>query len=315
MKYALRRILLLFVTMIAVSFLVFAAFDVLSGDAATSMLGTEATAESVAALRAELHLDAPLFSRYGSWLAGFFTGDLGTSYSYRQPVIELISMKIFITLALSFFSFILIVAVSIPLGILSARFPNNFLGVRIFSNQFFMALPPFFTGIIISWIFGIMLRVFVPGNFPSFSNDFFGASKHLFFASLAVAIPRIAMSTRLFRSTILTEMKKDYVRTAISRGNTRTQVLYRHVLKNSLASTISFLAQTLAEIFAGNIVVEQVFAIPGLGRMLVVSIANRDYPVVQAIVVLLAFWVVVANMAADIVNSAIDPRIRLGGDA
>lgn len=315
MKYALRRILLLFVTMLAVSFLVFAAFDVLSGDAATSMLGTEATAESVAALRAELHLDAPLFSRYGSWLAGFFTGDLGTSYSYRQPVIELISTKIFITLALSFFSFILIVAVSIPLGILSARFPNNFLGVRIFSNQFFMALPPFFTGIIISWIFGIMLRVFVPGNFPSFSNDFFGASKHLFFASLAVAIPRIAMSTRLFRSTILTEMKKDYVRTAISRGNTRTQVLYRHVLKNSLASTISFLAQTLAEIFAGNIVVEQVFAIPGLGRMLVVSIANRDYPVVQAIVVLLAFWVVAANMAADIVNSAIDPRIRLGGDA
>lgn len=315
MKYALRRVLLLFVTMLAVSFLVFAAFDVLSGDAATSMLGTEATAESVAALRAELHLDAPLFSRYGSWLVGFFTGNLGTSYSYRQPVIKLISTKIFITLALSFFSFILIVVVSIPLGILSARFPNNFLGARIFSNQFFMALPPFFTGIIISWIFGIMLRVFLPGNFPSFSNDFFGAAKHLFFASLAVAIPRIAMSTRLFRSTILTEMKKDYVRTAISRGNTRTQVLYRHVLKNSLASTISFLAQTLAEIFAGNIVVEQVFAIPGLGRMLVVSIANRDYPVVQAIVVLLAFWVVAANMAADIVNSAIDPRIRLGGDA
>lgn len=315
MKYAVRRALMLFFTMLIVSFLVFVAFDLISGDPATAMLGTEATPERVAAIRAEMHLDAPLLARYGSWLLGFFTGNLGTSYSYKQPVLDLISPKIAVTFALSVLSFILIVFVSVPLGILSARFMENFWGARVFANQFFMALPPFFTGIIISWIFGIVLRFFMPGNFPGFSADFFGAMKYLFFAAVAIAIPRTAMSTRLFRSTIINEMKKDYVRTAISRGNNRIQVLYRHVLKNSLVSTITFLAQTLAEIFAGSIVVEQVFAIPGLGRMLVASISNRDYPVVQAIVVLLAFWVVTASLISDIANSLIDPRIKFGGDA
>ena len=178
-----------------------------------------------------------------------------------------------------------------------------------------MAVPSFFTGILLSWGFGIVLKWFMPGSFPALGADFPGAVKYLFFAAAAIAVPRIAMAVRMLRGTILTEMRRDYVRTAISRGAARRRVLYRHVLKNSLAPVVTFLAQTMAEIVAAGIVVEQVFLIPGLGRMLVASISNRDYPVVQAIVVILAFWVVLAGTAADIINQRVDPRLRLGGDS
>jgi len=137
--------------------------------------------------------------------------------------------------------------------------------------------------------------------------------RYLFFAAVCLAIPRSAMTVRMMRSTVIGEMEQAYVRTAISRGNDRRSVLNRHVLKNSLVPVVTFLGQTMAELIGGSIVVEQVFGIPGLGRFLVASISNRDYPVVQAIVVILAFWVVITGTAADLINQRIDPRLRLGG--
>ncbi|MDY5613083.1 ABC transporter permease [Dysosmobacter sp.] len=316
MKYAAKRIAMLLLTMVIVSLLAFVAFDLISGDPATAMLGTEATPEKVAALREQLGLNRPLLVRYGEWLLGFFTGDLGVSYSYRQPVWDLIAPKVLVTLYLSGLTFVLIVAVSIPLGLRSARQSGGILdGGRTLMNQLCMAVPPFFTGILLSWLFSTLLKWFVHGRFPSLTEDFGGALKYLFFAALALAIPRIAMTVRMLRSTVQGEMRKDYVRTAISRGNDRGGVLYRHVLKNALVPVVTFLAQTMAEIVASSIVVEQVFAIPGLGRMLVSSISNRDYPTVQAIVVILAFWVVLAGTVADLINQRIDPRLRLGGAA
>lgn len=314
MKYAVKRIAMLLLTMIVVSFLAFAAFSVISGDAALAKLGTEATPERLAALRAEMGLDRPLLVRYGEWLLGFFTGNLGVSYTYHQPVGELLSPKIGVTLLLSLLSFLLIVAVSIPLGVSSARHAGGALdGLQTALNQLCMAVPPFFTGILLSWLFGIMLKWFTPGQLPSLKTNFGAALRYLFFAAVAISIPRIAMTVRMLRSTILSEMEKAYVRTAISRGNDRGGVLYRHVLKNSLVPVVTFLAQTMAEIVASGIVVEQVFGIPGLGRMLVASIGNRDYPVVLAIVVILAFWVVLSGTLADLINQRIDPRLRLGG--
>ena len=316
MKYAAKRIAMLLLTMVIVSLLAFVAFDLISGDPATAMLGTEATPEKVAALREQLGLNRLLMVRYGEWLLGFFTGDLGVSYSYRQPVWDLIAPKVLVTLCLSGLTFVLIVAVSIPLGLRSARSSGGILGgVRTLVNQLCMAVPPFFTGILLSWLFSTLLRWFVHGQFPGLDKDLGGSLKYLFFAALALAIPRIAMTVRMLRSTVQGEMRKDYVRTAISRGNDRSGVLYHHVLKNALVPVVTFLAQTMAEIVASSIVVEQVFAIPGLGRMLVSSIANRDYPTVQAIVVILAFWVVLAGTVADLLNQRIDPRLRLGGAA
>ena len=315
MKYALKRILQFVLTMVIVSLLAFVAFDMISGDPATALLGTEATPEKIAALREEMGLNRPLLVRYGEWLTGFFTGDLGTSYVYHQSVWEIIAPKIAATLLLSLVSFVMIVLVSIPLGLLSARRSGGALeAVGSSFNQFCMAVPPFFTGMILSYVFGILLKWFMPGNFPSLSTDLGGAMRHIFFAAIAISIPRIAMTVRMLKSTIQAEMRKDYVRTAISRGNDRSAVLRRHVLKNALVPVVTFLAQTMAEIVAGGIVVEQVFAIPGLGRMLVSSISNRDYPVVQAIVVILALWVVLSGAVADLINQRIDPRLRLGGN-
>ena len=297
MKYVCKRILMLLVTMVIVSLLAFAAFELIHGSAAEIMLGTQATPERVAELEAELGLDRPFAVRYLEWLAGFFTGDLGISYSYSQPVWELIAPKVGITL-----------------GLWASR-GHSRVGdaVGTVLDQLCMAVPPFFTGILISWLFSITLRWFVHGQFPDLGADPTGAFRYLFFAAAAIAIPRIAMTVRMLRSTIQGEMRRDYVRTAISRGNDRGAVLRRHVLRNALVPVVTFLAQTMAEIVAAGIVVEQVFAIPGLGRLLVASISNRDYPVVQAIVVILAFWVVLAGTVADIVNQRIDPRLRLGG--
>ena len=314
MKYVCKRILMLLVTMVIVSFLAFAAFELIHGNAAEIMLGTQATPDRVAELEAQLGLDRPFLVRYISWLAGFFTGDLGTSYSYSQPVWELIAHKVGITLWLSLISFLLIAVVSVPVGLWASRGRSR-LGdaVGTVLDQLCMAVPPFFTGILISWLFSITLHWFVHGQFPDLGTDPAGALQYLFFAAVAIAVPRIAMTVRMLRSTIQGEMRKDYVRTAISRGNDRSGVLRRHVLRNALVPVVTFLAQTMAEIVAAGIVVEQVFAIPGLGRLLVSSISNRDYPVVQAIVVILAFWVVLAGTAADILNQRIDPRLRLGG--
>ena len=314
MKYTLKRLAAFLVTMLLVSLLAFIAFDLISGDAATARLGTEATEEKVAALREEMGLNRPLPVRYGEWLAGFFTGDLGISSNYSQPVWDLIAPKVSVTLWLSLLSFAIILAVSIPLGLWSAG-RQRFEGARTALNQLGMAVPPFFTGILLSWVFGVGLKWFTPGQFPDAGEDFAGAAVYLLFAAAALSIPRIAMTARMLRSTVREELGKDYVRTAISRGNDRGQVLRRHVLKNALPPVVTFLAQTMAEIVAGSIVVEQVFVIPGLGRMLVTSIAGRDYPVVQAVVVILAFWVVLAGTAADLVNQRIDPRLRLGGAA
>ena len=314
MKYVCKRILMLLLTMAIVSFLAFAAFELIHGNAAEIMLGTQATADRVAELEAQLGLDRPFLVRYASWLAGFFTGDLGVSYSYSQPVWDLIAPKVGITLCLSLFSFVLIAAVSIPVGLWASRGRGR-LGDAVGTalDQLCMAVPPFFTGILLSWLFSVTLHWFVHGQFPDMGTDMAGALTYLFFAAVSIAIPRIAMTVRMLRSTIQAEMRRDYVRTAISRGNDRAGVLRRHVLRNALVSVVTFLAQTMAEIVAACIVVEQVFAIPGLGRLLVSSISNRDYPVVQAIVVILALWVVLAGTAADLINQRIDPRLRLGG--
>lgn len=198
---------------------------VISGDPATAMLGTQATPERVAELRAELGLDRPLLVRYGEWLLGFFTGNLGTSYSYHQPVWELIAPKVGVTLCLSLLSFVLIAVISVPLGVRSAtrRSQGILSGAETLFNQLCMAVPPFFTAILLTFCFSTVLRWFVHGSFPGLGSDFFGSLRYLLFAAVSISIPRIAMTVRMLRSTIADELGKDYVRTAISRGNDRSR--------------------------------------------------------------------------------------------
>ncbi len=312
MKYAAKKILTLIVTLFIVSLLAFLAFQVIPGDPTTKMLGTEATPEAVAALRAELGLDRPVLVRYWDWLSGFVTGDFGTSYSYHIPVAEMLADKLPITFLLTILSFVITVVLSIPLGILAGSARSKTLDVIITAiDQIIMSVPPFFIGMLATFLFGIVFRVFVPGNFVSYTESWGKCLAYLILPAFSIAIPRIAMTVKMLRSSILDQMERDYVRTARSRGNNRAAVLSRHVLKNALIPAITFLAVSAAEIMTGSIIIEQVFTIPGVSRLLLASIFNRDFPVVQAIVVILAAWIVVVNTAADLLYQLVDPRIRL----
>ncbi|MCF2619087.1 ABC transporter permease [Oscillibacter valericigenes] len=311
MRYTAKKLATMLLTMVIVSLLTFVAFSLLSGDAATRLLGTEATPEKLEALRRALGLNDPLLVRYARWLLGALHGDLGVSYQYSQSVSALIGQRLGPTLTLTALSFVLILLVSIPLGVMSAKYAGGWLDRTLtVLNQVVMAVPPFFTGILFTYLFGLVLHWFIAGAFP------IGGPSHylgyLFFPALAVALPRIAMTVKLLRTSILDEAQRDYVRTSMSRGRSRSGILYRHVLKNTLVPLVTFLAMTVADLLAGSVVIEQVFAVPGLGRLLLSSIANRDEPVARAIVVLLAFAVILCNLLADLLARRIDPRLTSG---
>ncbi len=312
MRYILKKTGVLIITLLLISLLAFLAFQIVPGDPTTMILGLDATPERAASLRVELGLDRNVFVRYFDWLTSALRGDWGDSYSYGIPVLETIRGKVAVTAALSLLSWLITIVVSIPMGITLARYQSGKLD-RFFvgMNQVFMSIPPFFIGILFTYVFGLVLEWFMPGYFVGFETSFWGSVGYLMFPALAIAIPKAAMVTKLLRSSIIGQMDMDYVRTAYSRGNSRWDVIRGHVLRNAILPVITFLAMTLADIVAGSIIVEQVFALPGLGRLLVTSIGNRDFPVVQCIVVMISFVVVFMNYLADIITQYIDPRVRL----
>ena len=312
MKYTIKKLISMIITLVVVSFCVFLAFSVIPGDPALRRLGTEASDELIEQTREQMGLNDPLTVRYSRWFTGFLHGDMGTSYNYNVPVSDMIKSKIPITLTMAIMSFLLTIIVSIPLGITTAKHENGRLD-RFISvvNQVIMAFPPFFSGILITYIFGMILRLFTPGGFVSYEDDFSGFIRYLIFPSIAVALPKIAMTVKMLRGSLIDEAAKDYTRTAYSRGNNTNGVLYRHVLKNAMIPVITFLGLLLADMVAGSIVIEQVFSIPGISRILLSSISNRDYPVVEAIIMGIAIIVIVTNLLVDIIYRIIDPRIEL----
>jgi ABC-type dipeptide/oligopeptide/nickel transport system permease component len=312
MKYVIKKLLTTLITLFAVSALVFFSFSVIPGNPAVSRLGTEATPEKIEKLTHEMGLDRPLPERYGEWVLNILHGDFGKSYSYNQKVTSLLSEKIGTTLILSVIAIILTVAVAFPLGIYTARKSDSKLDVVLTSlNQLIMAIPSFFSGILITLLFGFVFKLFTPGAYVSYKVNFLRCVGYLFFPALAIALPKISMVVKLLKDTALKEANKDYVVTAYSRGNATRAVFYKHVLKNAMIPVITFLGMTFADIIAGSIIVEQVFSVPGLGRILLTSISGRDYPMVQAIILLLAAFVVISNLAVDFMYRAFDKRIRV----
>lgn len=313
MKYILKKTGILIITLIMISLLAFLAFQIIPGDPTTKILGTEYTPERAEALREQLGLNGNIFVRYFRWLKGLVTGDLGISYSYFLPVKEVMKGKIGLTAILSLMSWIIVTLISIPLGIIMVRYQSPiFRRISVALNQIFMAIPPFFLGMLLAYIFGLVLKVFTPGYYIPLSDNLGKGLVYLIFPALAISLPKAAKTAKLLHASIQDEMDKDYVRTAYSRGNSRWKVISGHVLRNALLPSITYIAMTLADIVAGSIVVEQVFALPGLGRLLITSIGNRDFPVAQCIVVIIAFVVVFMNYLADIITQYVDPRVRLG---
>ena len=315
MKYIGKRFITLIITLLCISAITFAAFSVIPGNASITKLGTDATPEQIAALEKELGLDQPVTTRYFNWLKDALRGDFGDSYQYdNTTVTSLLASRLPVTVLLAVMAFLLIILVSIPLGILSARFsgklPDTLINVI---TQITMAIPPFFLGILLTYIFGLVLKWFQPGQFISPKESFWGCVCYLIFPAVAVALPKIAMVVKFLRNSVLGQMEQDYVRTAYSRGNTKSSVLYRHVLKNAFIPVITFMALIIAEILAGSIIVEQVFSVPGVGRLLITAISSRDYPVVQAIVTYVTALVMTINFLVDVLYQVIDPRIRTAG--
>ena len=311
MKTVLKKLITFIVTILLVTFFVFVAFELIPGDAATARLGINATPEALSALREEMGLTRPFFVRYFSWLGSFFFGDMGKSLSYGVSVRSMLASKLPITLTFTLMSFVFVVILAIPVGLITSKYEDRPLSKAIdVIGQISMSIPPFFLGILVTYIFGMVFHMFTPGGFVSYDFNFAAFIGYLVFPSLAIAIPKAAMTTKLLKTSILSERKLDYVRTAYSRGNSTMDVLYNHVLKNAIIPVITFLGMTLADIVAGSLVIEQVFSIPGYGRLLISSIANRDYPVVQAIIAIIAMIVIVINLFVDILYRVLDPRMR-----
>lgn len=313
MKYMVKKLTTLIITLLLISFLSFAAFSVIPGDAALNKLGDEATEEQIMALREEMRLNDPLVKRYAGWLGDALQGDFGESYHYENATVKgLLADRLLVTILLAIEAFLIILICAIPLGILSARFFGGWIDAVINQvSQFVMAVPAFFLGILLTYIFGLILKMFQPGNFVSPFEDFSASVTYLFYPALAVALPKIAMVVKYLRNSVISELNKDYVRTANSKGNTETAVLYGHVLKNAMIPVVTYLAMVISDILAGSIVVEQVFSVPGLGRLLITSISTRDYPVVQAIVLYVTAVVVVVNFIVDVLYQLVDPRVKI----
>lgn len=311
MKYLAKKLAALVATLLVVSLLAFLAFQVIPGDPTTKILGTEATEEAVAALREELGLNENVFIRYFRWLGNFLTGDFGMNYSRHIPVSDLLGDGLVVTFSLTLLSFIITAAVAIPLGILAGSTRSRFVdGAFAVGDQVLMSIPTFFMATLLTWIFGIVLSLFRPGQYVSYLDSVPGFLGCLAVPAISIAIPRIAMTVKMLRSSIQEQMEQDYVRTARSRGNHRRAILIRHVLKNAMVSTVTFLAVSAAEIMTGSIIIEQVFGLPGAGQLLLEGISNREYLTVQAIVVILAAWVVLVNFLADMLHQLLDPRVR-----
>ena len=312
MNYFIKKLLTLIITLFLVSLLVFLAFQVIS-DPATSMLGTSATPESLAALREKMGLNDPLYQQYFRWLGSFLKGDFGTSYSYSLPVSGMLKEKLPLTAGLVLLSFLLMLIFSIPLGVLSARHEGGVIDHMLtILGQICMSVPAFLIGVVLTYVFGIFLRVFTPGTYIPISESFSGWFVCMLFPAMAIAIPRIAMTVKMLRASVLNQMKQNYVITSYSRGASKGIVLRLHVLRNAIIPVITFMASSMAEIVANCILVEQVFALPGIGVLLLSSIGNRDFPVVQTIAILLAVWVIAVNFIADVLYQLADPRIRMG---
>lgn len=312
MKYIGKKLGAMLVTLLLISFLVFLAFNMIPGDPAQARLGTEATPERLEALREEMGLNKPLIERYLSWLVAFIQGDFGDSYKYNMPVADMISSKLPITIIMALISFTIMIVVSLPLGIYTAKHNGKGIDrVIMVINQVMMAVPHFFLGIIITYVLGLVLRLFTPGDYVSYEKDFGAFLSYIIYPCIAIAIPKIAISVKMLKSSCVEEAKKDYVRTAYSKGNNTSKVLYRHVLRNAMIPVVTLWGMTLADMLVGSIVIEQVFNVPGIGRILLTSISYRDYPVVQAIIVLIATVVIVTNFCVDIIYQMIDPRISV----
>ena len=298
-------------TLAGTTIITFLALEILPGDPARVILGVEAPDSAVQALREQLGLDRPALERYLEWVSSLATGSFANSYTYSVPVDELLAARLEITVPLALLAMALSVAMAMTLGIFAAARHNQRGDVAVMGvSQLGISVPNFWLALLLILLFAIHLRWFSAGGFPGWDAGVGPALKSLLLPALALATVQGAILTRFTRSAVLETMREDYVRTARAKGLTRSQTLRRHVLRNAMIPLVTVMGLQFANLLAGTIVVENVFALPGVGRLILQAITNRDLVVVRDVVALLAAMVVLINLGVDLLYAVIDPRLK-----
>lgn len=308
-----RRLTALMVTLLVASLLIFLLLEILPGDPAAVILGVGAQEDTLRALRAELGLDLPAPVRYLNWLGEVLQGDLGRSYTYDTPVQELLLNRVELSLPLALLAILLSTGIAIPLGVFAASRHRKVADTSIMGfAQLGVAVPNFWFAILLILLFSVKLGWFSAGGFAGWDAGWFPAFKSLVLPAVALALPQAAILARVTRSSVLETVQEDYIRTARAKGLSRSQALWRHAVRNALIPVVTILGLQLSFLLAGTIIIENVFYLPGVGRLLFQAIAQRDLMVVKNLVLVLAATVVLINFLVDLLYAVLDPRLRLG---
>jgi peptide/nickel transport system permease protein len=315
--FLLRRLFTFVATLAVASVVVFAVLELLPGNAAQVILGESATPESLAAMETKLGLDRPPLERYAQWVGGWLRGDTAESISYGVPTAELIAQRLEVTLPLALLAMVITVAVALLLGVYAASRHNRLGDVGVMAaSQIGIAIPNFWFAILLILLFAVHLQWVDAGGFPGWREDDGGGLwvglRALLLPAIALAVVQAAILARVTRSAVLDVLREDFVRTARAKGLTQGQALRRHVLRNAMIPVLTVGGLQFANLITGTIVVESVFVLPGLGRLVFQAIANRDLVVVRDVVMLLAALVIVVNFVVDVLVAWIDPRLRSG---
>ncbi|MGN6549897.1 MAG: ABC transporter permease [Pararhizobium sp.] len=311
LTFVLKRFVSLAITLLVASAVIFTLTNIVPGDPARFMLGMNAQPDTLAALHHQLGLDQPAILRYLHWLGGLLVGQFGTSYTYKVPVAELIGQRLWVSLPLALYALVLSTLSAFPAGILSAARRNSAADVSIMGvTQLGIAVPNFWFAMLLVLAFSITLRWFSAGGFPGWGAGFLPAMKALTLPAIALALPQASILARVMRSSLLETLGEDFVRTARAKGLTWAQALRRHALRNALIPVLTIIGLQFSFLLAGAIIIENVFFLPGLGRLVFQAITQRDLVVVQSVVILLVFAVIVVTFLVDIAYAAADPRLR-----
>ncbi len=309
--FVLKRVASLLVSLFIASIIIFLVLRLLPGDSSSASLGVGATQDQLEQLRKELGTNQPLWTQYWTWLRDLLTGQ-SESFVSRMSFGELISHRLTITVPLSVTAFLVSVLISTPIGIIAATKRKSPIGLFVSgASQLGLAVPVFWVGVILVWIFALQLGWFPSGNFPRQGwSDPAAAFRALVLPVVTIAIAMSATMIRFVRSSVIDVLEADYMRTARSLGYSRTQALMRHGLRNATVPVVAILGIELGTSLLGAVVIENVFALPGLGQLLLTSVQARDLPVVQNLVMLLTAVVLVLNTVVDLIQRAIDPRLQ-----
>ncbi|MEM8701499.1 MAG: ABC transporter permease [Pseudomonadota bacterium] len=310
-QYVLKRLVSLCLSLVAASVLIFLTLEVVPGDPAAYMLGINAQEDTLNALREQLGLNGTILERYLSWAGGLLVGDFGTSYTYRTPVAELIGERLWVSLPLALYALILSTLIAFPAGIWAASKRGSLVDTGVMGvTQLGVAIPNFWFAMLMVLVFAINLRWFSAGGFPGWEVGLLPGMKALTLPAIALALPQASILTRVMRSSLLDTLGEDYIRSARAKGLTRGQAMWRHALRNALIPVLTIMGLQFSFLLAGAIIIENVFYLPGLGRLVFQAISSRDLIVVESVVMLLVFAVIVVNFAVDLAYAWVDPRLR-----